>query len=413
MTMHKIWTKLCEKDWRTISKSLYILNCISRESSVDSCQRFAMAVRSMSRTRNPKNPDHRYFDIRLISNTDEPSEAYKGYINSYATYVLYRIKNFSSKFDELKEISESTHEKQVVARLKKAQQCISLALKCTTEKGQCNPITGQITKLIANDLKDLWKQFSLKIAPLVDQTTPYDQTAKAAEKDIASLLKFYSEAEKDIKTFLSKAVKSYQHLRLKFPSDIPSNSQIDATKLEARIAELVSITGGATNDDDDDDDEEEEDDDDSEGKDEEDDDQDDDSKENDEDDDQDDDSEEKDEDEDGDNDDDDDEESDRKSKKVTKVVADEDDEDDNDDIDNDDNDDDKVSSKNVDDDDNDDEDGDNDDDDDDVKGDSKGDDDKEDDENIDDNDDDNDDEDDEEDNDDEADNDDDDADDEE
>jgi len=79
---------------------------------------------------------------------------------------------------------------------------------------------------------------------------------------------------------------------LKFPSDIPSNSQIDATKLEARIAELVSITGGATDDDDDDD---EEDDDESEEKD--DDDQDDDSKENDEDDDQDDDNEEKDEDE--------------------------------------------------------------------------------------------------------------------
>jgi len=264
MTMHKIWTKLCEKDWRTICKSLYILNCISRESSVDSCQRFAMAIRSMSRTRNPKNPDHRYFDIRLISNIDEPSESYKAYITSYATYVLYRMKNFSSKFDELKEISESTHEKQVVARLKKAQQCISLALKCAADKNQCNPITGQITKTLVNDLKDLWKQFSLKIVPLIDNTSPYDQTAKAAEKDVASLLKFYSETEKDIKAYLSKAAKSYSHLRLKFPSDISSNSQIDMTKLEAKIAELVSISGGAT-DDDDDDDEEEDDNDEGEG----------------------------------------------------------------------------------------------------------------------------------------------------
>ena len=253
MTMHKIWTKLCEKDWRTICKSLYILNCISRESSVDSCQRFAMAIRSMSRTRNPKNPDHRYFDIRLISNIDEPSEPYKAYITSYATYVLYRMKNFSSKFDELKEISESTHEKQVVARLKKAQQCISLALKCAADKNQCNPITGQIAKTLVNDLKDLWKQFSLKILPLIDSTTPYDQTAKAAEKDVASLLKFYAESEKDIKAYLSKTAKSYSHLRLKFPSDIP-NSQIDMTKLKAKIAELVSISGGSTEDDDDDDD---------------------------------------------------------------------------------------------------------------------------------------------------------------
>jgi hypothetical protein len=45
MTMHKLWTKICEPDWRTVTKSLYIVHCISRDSSVEACKRFASVVK--------------------------------------------------------------------------------------------------------------------------------------------------------------------------------------------------------------------------------------------------------------------------------------------------------------------------------------------------------------------------------
>ena len=45
MTLHKIWTKLCEKDYRTVVKSLYILHCVSRDSSADTCDKFALAIK--------------------------------------------------------------------------------------------------------------------------------------------------------------------------------------------------------------------------------------------------------------------------------------------------------------------------------------------------------------------------------
>lgn len=45
MTLHKLWTKLCEKDYRTVVKSLFILHCISRDSSTDACDKFAMAIK--------------------------------------------------------------------------------------------------------------------------------------------------------------------------------------------------------------------------------------------------------------------------------------------------------------------------------------------------------------------------------
>ena len=125
MTLHKLWTKMCEKDYRTVVKSLYVLHSISRDCSADACQRFAMAMKSLSRVRNPKNPDHKYFDVKPIAEVDVMGEPYSKFIAAYATHVIYRTKNFSGKFEELKDITAETHEAQVVARLKKAQQCIT------------------------------------------------------------------------------------------------------------------------------------------------------------------------------------------------------------------------------------------------------------------------------------------------
>lgn len=247
MTMHKLWTKMCENDWRTVTKSLYILHCISRESSADSCQRFSMAIKSMSRTRNPKNPDHRYFDTSLISELDEPSSLYVEFVNNYAQYVLLRSKVFSGKFEEIKEISETTQEKQVVARLKKAQQCIAKALKIfVQEKEQYNIITGHAIRLTANDIKDMWTQFSAKILPFVDSTVTQYGGTKADENDIIALLKFYQETDKEVKAYYTKATKAYSVLRLKFPV-AEAEPTIASDKVENKITELSSalkVQGG-------------------------------------------------------------------------------------------------------------------------------------------------------------------------
>jgi len=47
MTLHKIWTKLLEKDWRTVVKSLYLLHSISRDCSSEACEEFSQAIKSV------------------------------------------------------------------------------------------------------------------------------------------------------------------------------------------------------------------------------------------------------------------------------------------------------------------------------------------------------------------------------
>jgi hypothetical protein len=45
MTLHKLWTKMAETDWRTVAKSLFILHSISRDCSVEACRKFGSAIR--------------------------------------------------------------------------------------------------------------------------------------------------------------------------------------------------------------------------------------------------------------------------------------------------------------------------------------------------------------------------------
>jgi hypothetical protein len=221
---------------------------------VDACNRFALAMKNMSKVRNPKSPDHKYFDVALIKEVDDSSAPYESFVAQYGAYVLHRAKTFSNKFEELKEISDQTHEKQAVARLKRAQQCITNGLKCVVEdRDQQNLITGHATRQICNDLRDCWKHFTAKLAPLVgiDGVAPYGG-AKAEEKDIVSLLQFYRDTGKEIKAFLSRSLKSYGPLRVKIPSEIESKFTPPTDfeeKLAARAALLTTSAppqGGAT-----------------------------------------------------------------------------------------------------------------------------------------------------------------------
>lgn len=121
MTLHKIWTKMSEKDWRTVTKSIYILHCISRDSSLDTCSKFSSAlkyqiilynyllifvlitfcIRDMAKTKNPKKPDQKYFENKLIGNFDTNGAPYESFVKSYSSYVIFRTKFFSNRYKYL------------------------------------------------------------------------------------------------------------------------------------------------------------------------------------------------------------------------------------------------------------------------------------------------------------------------
>ena len=54
----------------------------------------------MVKTRNPKSPDHKYFDVQKIGEIDALSTAagLQDYVTAYASYVIFRAKAFTARY---------------------------------------------------------------------------------------------------------------------------------------------------------------------------------------------------------------------------------------------------------------------------------------------------------------------------
>lgn len=54
-------------------------------------------IRDMTKSRNPKNPEQRYFDLDEISIVDKAGDKYADFIYAYAEFVTYRIRYISGR----------------------------------------------------------------------------------------------------------------------------------------------------------------------------------------------------------------------------------------------------------------------------------------------------------------------------
>ena len=265
MTIHKLYMKMTEKDWRTVTKSLYILHSISKECAPDVCDRFSMAIKDMSKTREIKT-DTRYFDKRAIIDLNEESEDYEEFVAVYSDYVLNRAKFSASKFDELKSLtSGETSEKVAVARLKRAHKTLTLGLKVAVEnRKNRNLFIAQCIRLICHDIRDIYKLLGVKLEPLCgvgaiptsdggDEESEADCNRyiepSASEKDVSMLLNSYLDLESKVKDYLGKSAKAYEVFRVKMPAEktVKSSASLEdgiRRKLAALTSGVDSEVGG-------------------------------------------------------------------------------------------------------------------------------------------------------------------------
>jgi len=182
----------------------------------------------------------------MITELDAPSAVYEKFVRAYASYVLFRAKWFSAKFEELKDVTAKTIEKKAVTLIKRTQQCISLGLQCTVAgKDQVNLITGYAIKHVANDLRDLFKYHSSLIAPFMssDATSLY-ANPKLTNEEVRQLVANHEEITTEISAFLDKAAKSFAKLRIKIPAELSTDANLSGERIQSRLKELASISGG-------------------------------------------------------------------------------------------------------------------------------------------------------------------------
>lgn len=167
MTNHKLYMKMIESDWRTTLKSLYIFHTIFRESSPAICDSFRKAMMTMLRKRALKyQTDHyRYFDPKMIANTDIGSEdvELERFVTRYTEFVLHRVKHFSHSYIEMKEMLSTLSDRRVkmtlisltqsMKLLKVAQHSLELGLSCSLlPQFDDKAVAVQSYKLVAKDV---------------------------------------------------------------------------------------------------------------------------------------------------------------------------------------------------------------------------------------------------------------------
>jgi hypothetical protein len=100
MTLHKIWTKTCESDWRTVLKSLYLLHYVVRNTRPLDSSSFREALIKMSKVKNPKSKEleARYFDASIVGRiVNLESAPHVGFLKFYAKHVISSIKHLGGR----------------------------------------------------------------------------------------------------------------------------------------------------------------------------------------------------------------------------------------------------------------------------------------------------------------------------
>jgi hypothetical protein len=239
-TMRKLWSKMSEKDWRTTIKALYILHRISRDLHPKDAVWIVRMLTRMSHEVNPKNPPMHYFNLDQLTTLDPSGDSYAPFVAAYSVFLFKRATSFTSKFEELKALAESSSEKQVVSTLMRAMKILDYGLACSLPKRDMqNYITCSALELIAADMRDLWKLYCAGISTLVAEDGVYGGP-KAPKKQLATLLKHALETRARMTDFVRSTGKALQQYRLRIPQEIE-------TKLsEELVRQKLTVLLGST-----------------------------------------------------------------------------------------------------------------------------------------------------------------------
>ena len=128
-------------------------------------------------------------------------------------------------------------------------------LAVNVEKDERNVINGQAIRLVALDLKDLWSLYTEKLRPWVasDGTSGKYTESKDNVDEVKAALQFFAEYDGQVQEYLSTLSKAFAKLRVRIPAAIDDASSsgsgsvmVTTESVNARVAELLKLSGGAS-----------------------------------------------------------------------------------------------------------------------------------------------------------------------
>ncbi|CAM9249081.1 unnamed protein product [Ectocarpus sp. 8 AP-2014] len=192
MTLHKLWRRMAERDYRTASKAVYVLHRLARGTTAESWGYFRSTLQEMRRDED-KGTKSRYFSRRVISNVDDDGRPFSEWLDAYAEFVLLRLQSFSPELGELAAIDAETPHEKASRSLEKAAKLIEAALACEIGPDLDNDVTCDGLKLVIEDLCEVWSLFQQKLEIRLQQRFTAGGFSSGELRRTLSFLEFYLE----------------------------------------------------------------------------------------------------------------------------------------------------------------------------------------------------------------------------
>ncbi|CBN75765.1 conserved unknown protein [Ectocarpus siliculosus] len=192
MTLHKLWRRMAERDYRTASKAVYVLHRLARGTTAESWGYFRSTLQEMRRDED-KGTKSRYFSRRVISNVDDDGRPFSEWLDAYAEFVLLRLQSFSPELGELAAIDAETPHEKASRSLEKAAKLIEAALACEIGPDLDNDVTCDGLKLVIEDLCEVWSLFQQKLEIRLQQRFTGGGFSSGELRRTLSFLEFYLE----------------------------------------------------------------------------------------------------------------------------------------------------------------------------------------------------------------------------
>ncbi|CAM9466656.1 unnamed protein product [Ectocarpus fasciculatus] len=206
--LRKLWAKMSEPDWRTVSKAVYLFHSILRDLPVEHHAILKIFLGKMSREWDKKTAC-RYFDLDVLCRVSEEGEAFRSFVDRYGTYVFKRAEGFNARFQELDTMQDEEGWEHVVTTLAKAQKAIDLGVACQPQPEEETELTVLCLRNTALDLHQLWRRFHSALDWVLEEAEDGDLFDGADSAMVAECLNefkgFYMSRYDEVLTFLLDA----------------------------------------------------------------------------------------------------------------------------------------------------------------------------------------------------------------
>ncbi|CAM9896488.1 unnamed protein product [Ectocarpus sp. 4 AP-2014] len=206
--LRKLWAKMSEPDWRTVSKAVYLFHSILRDLPVEHHAILKIFLGKMSREWDKKTAC-RYFDLDVLCRVSEEGEAFRSFVDRYGTYVFKRAEGFNARFQELDTMQHEEGWENVVTTLAKAQKAIDLGVSCQPQPEEETELTVLCLRNTALDVHQLWRRFHSALDWVLEEAEDGDLFDGADSAMVAECLndfkRFYMTRYDEVITFLLDA----------------------------------------------------------------------------------------------------------------------------------------------------------------------------------------------------------------